>query len=85
MPTCSLQMLFPSGREDNNVIEVEKARLPVEAGQNSIHEAGEGGWSIAKTKGNLVKLIQLTAAGSERSFLFVLLCYGHLPIATLQV
>ena len=78
-------MLFPSGREDDNIIEVEKARLPVEAGQNSIHEVGEGGWSVTETKGNLVELKQLPAAGSKCSFLFVLLCYRHLPIATLQI
>ena len=57
----------------------------MEAGQNSIHEAGEGGWSVTETKGNLVELKQLPAAGSKRSFLFVLLCYRYLPIATLQI
>ena len=77
------EMLFPSGREDNNVIEVKEARLPMEAGQNSIHEAGKGGRSVAETKGNLVELKQLAAASSKRSFLFVLLRYRHLPIATL--
>ena len=78
-------MFFPSRREDDNIVEVEKARLPMEAGQNSIHEAGEGGWSVTETKRNLVELKQLPAAGSKRSFLFVLLRYRHLPIATLQV
>ena len=29
------EVLFPSGREDNNVIEVKEARLPMEAGQDS--------------------------------------------------
>ena len=57
----------------------------MEAGQNSIHEAGEGGWSVTETKGNLVELKQLPAAGSKSSFLLVLLCYRHLPIATLQI
>ena len=77
-------MFFPSGRKDNDVIEVKEAHLPMEAGQDSIHEAGSGR-SIAETKGNLVELKQLPAAGSKRSFLFVLLCYRHLPISTLQV
>ena len=79
------EVLFPSGREDDDVVEVKEARLPVEAGQNSIYEAGKGGWSVSKTKGNLVELKQLPAAGSKRSFLFVLLGYWHLPIATFQV
>ena len=78
-------MFFPSGREDDNIVEVEKARLSMEAGQNLIHEAGEGGWSVTETKGNLVELKQLPAAGSKRSFLLVLLCYRHLLIATLQI
>ena len=42
------EVLFPSGREDDYVVEVKEARLPVEAGQNSIHEAGKGGWSVCK-------------------------------------
>ena len=79
------EMFFPSGREDDNIVEVEKARLPMEAGQYSIHETGKGGWSVAETKGNLVELKQLPAAGLKRSFLFVLLRYRHLPIATLQI
>ena len=76
------KVLFPSGREDNNVIEVKEARLPMEAGQDSIHEARKSGRSVAKTKQDLVELKQLPAAGSKRSFLFVLLRYRHLPIAT---
>ena len=79
------EVLIPSGREDNNVIEVKEARFPMEAGQDLIHEAGKGGRSVAETKGNLVELKQLPAAGSKRSFLFVLLCYRHLPISTFQV
>ena len=79
------EVLFPSRREDDYVVEVKEARLPVEAGQNLIHEAGKGGWSVAKTKGDLVELKQLPAAGSKHSFLFVLLGDWHLPIATFQV
>ena len=79
------EVLFPCGREDDYVVEVKEARLPMEACQDSIHEAGKGGWSVAKTKGNLVELKQLPAAGSKRSFLFVLLGDWHLPITTFQV
>ena len=43
------EVLFPSGREDDYVVEVKEARLLVEAGHNSIHEAGKGGWSVAET------------------------------------
>ena len=57
----------------------------MEAGQDSIHEAGKGGRHIAETKGDLVKLKQLPAAGSKRSLLLVLLRYRHLAISTLQI
>ena len=77
------EVFFPSRRKDNNVVEIKEARLPMEAGQDSIHEAGKGGRRIAETKGNLVELKQLPAAGSKCSLLFVLLCNRHLPIPTL--
>ena len=57
----------------------------MEAGQDSIHEAGKGGRCIAETKGDLVELKQLPAAGSKRSLLLVLLRDRRLPISTLQV
>ena len=76
-------MLLPGGRENDDIIEVKEARLPMEAGQDSIHEAGKSGGGVAETKGNLVELKQLPAAGSKRSLLFVFLRYWHLPIATL--
>ena len=79
------EVVFPRGREGNNIIEVEEACLPMEAGQDSIHEAGKGGRSVAETKGNLVELKQLPAAGSKRSFLFVLLRNRHLTISTFEV
>ena len=77
------EVFFPKWKKDNNVVEVKEARLPVEAGQDSIHEAGKGGRRVAETKGNLVELKQLPAAGSKRSFLLVLFCIRHLPISTL--
>ena len=57
----------------------------MEAGQDSIHEAGKGGRCVAETKGDLVELKQLPVAGSKRGLLLLLLCYRHLPISTLQV
>ena len=79
------EVLLPCRREDDYVVKVKEARLPMEACQDLIHEAGKGGWSVAKTKGNLVELKQLPAAGSKHSFLFVLLGDWHLPITTFQV
>ena len=76
-------MVFPGGRKNDNIVEVKEARLPMKAGQDSIHEAGKSGRSVAETKGNLVELEQLPAASSKHSFLFVLLRYWYLPIATL--
>ena len=62
------EMLFPSGRKDNNVIEVKEARLPMEAGQDSIHEVGKGGRSVAETKGNLVELKTAARCWFETQF-----------------
>ena len=45
----------------------------MEAGQDSIHEEGKGGRCVAETKGDLVELKQLPAAGSKRSLFLVLL------------
>ena len=52
----------------------------MESSQDSIHEAGEGGRSVAEAKKYLVKLLKLAADGMEGSLLLVLLLYGDLPI-----
>ena len=39
----SSEMFFPSGRKYDDIIQVEQARLLVEAGKDAIHEAREGG------------------------------------------
>ena len=57
----------------------------MEAGKDAVHEAGEGGGNFAKTKGDLVKLIQLAAASLKACLRFVLLRDGHLPIPALEV
>ena len=57
----------------------------MEAGQDSIHEAREGGRSVTQTKGDLIKLEQLHAARSECDLRLVLLGDGHLPVPTLEV
>ena len=57
----------------------------MEAGQDAIHEAGEGGRSVTQTKGDLIKFEQLPAARSECGLRLVLLCDGHLSVHTLEV
>ena len=57
----------------------------MEAGEDVIHEAREGGRSVAKTEGDLVKFVQLSAAGTKGGLCFITLCDGHLPIPALKV
>ena len=57
----------------------------MEDGQDAIHEAGEGGRRIARTKGDLVELEQLSTARSKRGLSLVLFCDRHLPVPTLEV
>ena len=83
--TKSSEMFLPSGGEDDYIVEVEQARLPVEAGEDAIHEAREGGRSVAKTEGDLVKFVQLSAAGTKGGLCFITLRDGHLPIPALKV
>ena len=79
------EVLLPSGGEDDNIVSIKQARLPVEAGKDAVHEAGEGGRSVTQTKGNLIELEQLSAASSKSGLCLVLLCDGHLPIPTLEI
>ena len=78
-------MLFPGGGKYDDIVEVEEAGLPVEPSQDSIHEAGEGGRSVAEAKRYLIKFKQLAAARTEGSLLFILLLYGDLPIPAFKV
>ena len=57
----------------------------MEAGQDSIHEAGEGGRCVAQTKGDLVKFEQLSTARTKRGLSFVLFGDRHLPVPTFEV
>ena len=79
------EVLFPGGGEDDDIIEVEEAGLPVEPSQDSIHEAGEGGRSFAEVKRFLIKFEQLAAACTEGSLFLILFLYGDLPIPAFQV
>ena len=79
------EVLFPSGGKDDDIVEVEEAGFPMESGQDSIHEAGEGDRGVAEAKRYLVKLKKLAAAGMEGSLLLILLLYGDLPVPAFQV
>ena len=57
----------------------------MEAGQDAIHEAGEGGRRIAQTKGDLVEFEQLSTARTKRGLSLVLFCDRHLPVPTFEV
>ena len=81
----SSKMLLPSGGEDDNIVEIKQARLPVEAGKDAVHEAEEGGGSVTKTEGDLVEFIQLAATSPKSGLCLVLLGDGHLPISALEV
>ena len=51
------EVVLSSGGEDDDVVQVEEAGFPVEAGQDAIHESGERSGSIAEAKRDLVELI----------------------------
>ena len=52
----AIEVLLPGSGKDDDVVQVKEAGLPVETGEDAIHESGEGGESIAEVKGNLIKL-----------------------------
>ena len=57
----------------------------MEASEDVIHEAREGGRCVAKTEGDLVKLVQLPTAGTKRGLCFITFSDGHLPVPALEV
>ena len=57
----------------------------MEAGEDVIHEAREGGRCVAKTEGDLVKFVQLSTAGTKRGLCFITFSDGHLPVPALEV
>ena len=57
----------------------------MDTGEDAIHEAREGGRSVAKTEWDLIKFIQLSTAGTKGGLCFITLRDGHLPIAALEV
>ena len=79
------EMFLPCGGEDNNVVKIKEARFPVETREDAIHEAGEGSGSIAETKWDLVKSVQLPTASTKRCFLLIPLHDRGLLVPTLQI
>ena len=57
----------------------------MEAGKDAIHKAREGGKCVAKTEGDLVKFVQLTASGTKCGLCLITFSDGHLPVPTLEV
>ena len=57
----------------------------MEASEDAIHEAREGGRCVAKTEGDLVKFVQPSAAGTKCSLCLITFSDGHLPVPTLEV
>ena len=78
-------MLFSCGGEHDDIIETEEARFPVKTGEDTIHEAGEGGGSVAEAKRNLVKLEELATASTENCLFLVPLLDRDLPVSTLEI
>ena len=79
------EMFLPCGGEDDNVVKIKEARFPVETREDAIHEVGEGGGSVAETKWDLVKFVQLPTAGTKCCLLLIPLHDRDLPVPTLQV
>ena len=78
-------MFLPGGGKDDNIVQVKQARLQVETREDAIHEAREGGGSVAKTKWDLIKFVQLPTAGTKGGLFFIALLDWNLPVATLQI
>ena len=79
------EIFLPCGGEDDNVVKIKEARSSVETREDAIHEAGEGSWSVAETKWDLVELVQLPTAGTKRCFLLIPLHDQDLPVPTFQI
>ena len=78
-------VFLPGGGKDDNIVQVKQARLQVETREDAIHEAREGGGSVAKTKLDLIKFVQLPTAGTKGGLFFISLLDWNLPVATLQI
>ena len=57
----------------------------MESCQDSVHQAGEGGRSVAEAEGYLIELKELSAACAESGLLLVLLLDGDLPVPAFEI
>ena len=57
----------------------------MEAGEDAIHEAGEGSGSIAEAEGDLVEFKELSPTYTERCLLLIPLHDRDLPVSTLEI
>ena len=57
----------------------------MKTGEDAIHEAGEGGRSIAEAKGDLAKLKELAPAHVKSCLFLVPLLDRDLPVSTLEI
>ena len=49
------EVFLPVGGEDDDVVQIKEAVLQVETSEDTVHESGEGGGSVAEAKGYLIK------------------------------
>ena len=49
------EVLFPGGGEDDDVVQVDEAGFPVEAGQDAVHESAGCSGSVAEAKRDLIE------------------------------
>ena len=61
------EVFLPRGGEDDNIVEIEEARFPVETREGVTHETGGGG-GVAETKRGLVEFVQLPTCWYETPF-----------------
>ena len=57
----------------------------MESCQDSVHQAGEGGRSVAETEGYLIELKELSAACAESGLLLALFLDGDLPVPAFEI
>ena len=79
------QVFLPRGGEHDDVIKVEETSFPMKAGEEAVHEAGEGGEGVAEAKRNLIELKELATASTERRLLLIPLHDRDLPVSTLEI
>ena len=78
-------MFFPGTQEDSYVIKIKQTCLPIETGEDSVHETRKGSRGIAEAERYLIKLIHLAATGPKLCFQPVPFADKHLPVPTVEI